>query len=160
MRVALVASALVLTGCGLADNPGSRTPSAPPEPAFVEPVCPPGATPGLVEPATGTAVPEDFQVAWVLHCPGAGADGQMVTERADTAATELLAELRRPSDPLTNGVCPTILIIPPYVLLVDGAGRAVHPYFPTDACGQPREAARNEVQELDFRVVERAPVTR
>jgi hypothetical protein len=148
---------LVLAGCGMSDQPGSRPPPSMAEPRFVEPVCPASAMPGLDEHATGTAIPEDFEVAWVLRC---GPAESAVTERADTTAAELLVELRRPSDPLTNGVCPTILITPPYLFLVDATGRAVHPAFPTDACGQPRESAREAVAALDFQEESRTPLTR
>lgn len=154
MRVALVA--LMLAGRAVSDHAGSPPPPA--EPRFVAPVCPATAMPGLEEPATGTAIPEDFEVAWVLRC--GAAHGGSVTERADTSATELLAELRRPSDPRTNDVCPTSLIMPPYLFLVDATGRAVHPAVPTDGCGQPRESAREAVAALDFREESRTPLTR
>ena len=143
MRVVLVALVLVLTGCGLSDDPGSRPPPAMAEPRYVESVCPATTMPGLDGPAAGTAIPDDFEVTSVLRCDGG------LAEHAGEA-TELVAELRRPSDRLTNGICPTNLITPPYLFLVDVTGRAVHPAFPTDACGQPRESARDAVAALDW----------
>jgi hypothetical protein len=176
----VVVLALLLGGCGKAVPPG-----APPEngtgvvvaPAMPRdsiglggaPACRKDAIPGLdpaAVPAERAPIPEGFATAWVVRCrdeirdvPGKGKWTVSVVERADTPATELVAELRKPSDPRSDGACTMELRVPPYFLLVDSAGRVILPAVPDDSCGQPRVEATKPLERLDFRVVSETPRT-
>jgi hypothetical protein len=113
----------------------------------------------LPEPAPG--VPADFATAAVVRCvdqvrdvPGQGKWTFRVVERADTAAAELVAELRRPSDPrTTTGICTSEAVLVPYFLLVDATGRAIAPTFPTDGCGKPRRESMDKLPALPFHTI-------
>lgn len=111
-------------------------------------------------PADRTPVPDGFATVWVLRCntelrdvPGQGKWLVQVAQRADTTATELVAELRKPSDARTAQACTLEMAVPPYFVLVDAAGKAVVPTVPTDPCGKPRRAARTLVEALPFRTL-------
>jgi hypothetical protein len=114
------------------------------------------------------AVPEDFVTARVIRCrigirriPDRGTWIVIVADQADTAATDLVAELRRPSDPPTGpppGVgCATGFSLP-YFLLVDAAGRAIMPAVPFDSCSLPRVEALRSLEALPLHTVSETPV--
>jgi hypothetical protein len=110
-------------------------------------------------------IPEDFATAAVVRCrqdvqefPGEGTWTVMITERADTPASDLIAELRQPSDTPSGDPCPAIAVFAPYFLLVDGAGRALLPAVPTDACGLPRQEVQKALDALSYTEVSRARV--
>ena len=78
----------------------------------------------------------------------------LVAERADTSASDLVDQLRRPSDSSSTPTpCRAMLVIPPYFALVDPAGKALLPAIPTDECANPREEARTALEALPFRVL-------
>jgi hypothetical protein len=144
--------ALAVAGCGrpapLAGNGGSPVP--------VGPACAPPAVPDGSQ-QDRQAIPDGFATAAVQRCrtevrdvPGRGKWNVEITERADTPAADLVAQLRRPSDPLTAGPCTMELVPPPVFLLVDAAGRTVLPAVPTDACGKPRAEVRAALDALPF----------
>lgn len=131
---------------------------------FVEPVCPKVQNPGLDAdgmPVVRSELPADFVTTWVLRCRAErrtkSGEALVVVERADTPATELAEQLRRPSDPLAelraNEACSMELVVPPYFLLVDAAGNAILPAIPTDGCGKPRRDATRALDTMTFRIV-------
>jgi hypothetical protein len=150
----MLALVVVVAGCGKAAAPGASGPA-------VQPTCP---APGGTE-AGGSAVPDGFVTAWVFRCrsdvrdlPGQGMWQVQVAERADTPATELIAELRKPSDPRTAEACTMELVVPPYFVLVDATGQLVQPAVPTDTCGKPRREALAALEKLTFRTLSETPV--
>ena len=147
--LATILLAVPLAACG---EGASETPSVQPA-AFGNPACPTAGNPG---PARG-AVPDGFVTAWVLRCSVRilnvhdGAETPSVAERADTPAEELVAALRRPSDPRWHGFCSTELVTSPYFMLVDANGRAVAPAIPADGCGKPHHDVLTALDMLPFR---------
>lgn len=165
--MALVLLALVTAGCARGEGGGGETlPNAAP-PAWTEATCPeklPDTVPGSPQLRTG-GIPDGFATQWVLRCrddfrdvPGDGRWHFRIVERADTPAPDLVAQLRRPSDPPGTGPCTAILIIPPYIALVDANGKAVLPTFPVTSCNQPRPEATKAVDTLRFQVVSETKV--
>lgn len=168
--LATIPFAMILAGCGTPEAPpvADGRPGAEAYPV-VEPTCPASDPHQLPEdsiaPHGSGGVPQSFVTAWVLRCrsdlrdkPGQGKWTVQVAERADAPATELVAELRRPSDPLTNAACTMELVVPPYFVLVDAAGKGVAPAVPTDQCGKPRREALAALDKLAFRVISETPV--
>jgi hypothetical protein len=105
-------------------------------------------------------IPEDFVTAWVLRCrsetrdvPGQGKKIFQIAERADTGAAELVARLRRPSEPRTDGPCPAIMVVAPYFVLVNADGRGILPAVPANACGQPNLELVKPLDSMAFRVL-------
>jgi hypothetical protein len=155
--VLLVATA----ACGRAPEAGRGGAGANQPPAWVEPACTASASSPLETTAAPRGgIPDDFVPSGVLRCRtearemvGQGTFSMLITERADTGTAELLAELRRPSDPLSNGVCDASYVAPPYFILVDAEGKALLPAVPTDGCGKPRLEVRNLVEALPYRTV-------
>jgi predicted small lipoprotein YifL len=165
LSLATLLFVLTLAGCGKAAPPGSDGKA----PVLVDPVCPdkPAALPGDPNaPRVETSVvPADFVTVAVVRCrsevrdqPGQGKWSVQITERADSPATELVAELRKPSDARTAELCTLELVIPPLFFLLDPAGKAIAPAIPTDSCGKPRRDARAELDKLPFRTVSEKPV--
>ena len=75
-----------------------------------------------------------------------------VADRQDFAP--LLAQLRKPSAPLTDQPCPAYLRLAPWFAVVDDSGQVARPAIPRDECGQVDGAAVAALQELDFRAVD------
>ena len=134
---------------------------------MTEPACPKELVTGDLGSTEirGTPIPEGFATAWVLRCrgevrprPGEGKWLVALSERADTPATELVAELRKPSDPRTTEACTLELVTRPYFVLVDANGRTVLPDVPTDGCAKPRREALAELEKLNFRTIAERPV--
>lgn len=148
--VATILLAVTVAACG---NAAANAPVK--VAAFGSAACPAEGNPG---PDRG-AVPDGFVTAWVLRCSVQVVDirdGEMtptVAERADTPADELVAALRKPSDPPSTGACTLELIVPPYLMLVDAGGRAVAPEIPNDACAKPRKDVLLAVEKLPFRQI-------
>jgi hypothetical protein len=173
-----LALGLLLAGCGKPLTPGAPSnvvvaPATAPAdgqlglPMFGPQSCPKDGVPGVdgALPTEESSIPEDFTTAWVLRCrseirelPDKGKWTVLITERADTPAAELVAELRKPSDPRTNNPCTLELVIAPPVLLVDRSGKAIRPVVPTDGCGKPRAEALASINGLTFRVLSETPV--
>ncbi|MEU4242720.1 hypothetical protein [Actinoplanes sp. NPDC026619] len=72
-----------------------------------------------------------------LMRPGGGEDLEAVEERADDI-TALVAALRLPDEPPTNGACTAEGWIQPYLVLLDADGRWIRPGVPVDGCHKPR----------------------
>ncbi|TCO47358.1 hypothetical protein [Actinocrispum wychmicini] len=151
----VTAVVLVVAGCGHA-TPTTGAGAA----VEVTPTCPTDT-----ENVTRGAVPDGFVTAWVLRCrsevrdvPDKGKWAVRIEERADTAAPDLIAQLRRPSDPAWNGACSMELVVPPYFVLVDAAGKAIVPDIPRDGCRKPRREAIAAVNALPFHVVSETQV--
>lgn len=132
---------------------------------WVDAGCPPGAydEPPLSQANRGR-LPDEFVTAWVLRCatdirdvPGQGKQAFRVVLRADTPAAELVAQLRRPSEPRTTGFCTAIGIGVPYFALVDRDNKAVLPAVPNDECGRPRREGLQELEKLPFTRVSETP---
>lgn len=167
MRVSagLLAFVFVLSaaGCGKATQPPGSGPDSPDASAFVDLDCPKEHTPGLDPggvPVARSELPADFVTAWVHRCraesrakPREGTVIMQIVERADAPATELIEQLRRPSDPRTNQPCTLEMVAPPYFLLVDATGRAILPAIPTDPCGKPRPEATRALDAMTFHIV-------
>ena len=58
-------------------------------------------------------------------------------ERTATRIDPLLSYLARPDEPPTDGACPAIGFLPPWLYLLDGSDRYVAPAIPRDGCGLP-----------------------
>ena len=150
--LAIILLAVTLAACGEAAS--SEHPSVKPA-AFGSPACPTAGNPG---PDRG-AVPDSFVTAWVLRCSVGfvnvheGTETPPVAERADTPADELVAALRRPSDPRWHGFCTLELVTTPYFMLVDVNGRAVAPEIPADGCGKPHRDVLTALDALPFRKI-------
>jgi hypothetical protein len=148
--LATILLAVTLAACGSQAPSGNAPVRAA---AFGSPACPTADKPG---PDRG-AVPDGFVTAWVLRCSSTFfnlRDGETIPpvgERADTPADELVAALRKPSDPPSQGHCTAELINPPYLMLVDASGRAVAPAIPIDGCGKPRRDVLAALEKLPFR---------
>ncbi|TWP46879.1 hypothetical protein FKR81_34290 [Lentzea tibetensis] len=156
---------LVVAGCGGKAPLGLVQTIAPP--VWADPNCPPPDKDPLPggEQVTRGSIPDGFATTWVLRCrtevreiQGKGEWTIQIAERSDTNAQELVDQLRRPSDGPTASACTMELVVPPYFLLVDAAGRAVLPQVPVDSCGKPRIEARKALEALPFRTIAETPV--
>jgi len=157
-------------------GPQFTTPAAPPTPTNADPPelrppvwvdanCPPGAY--NYDPLTQAnrgRLPDEFVTAWVLRCetevrdvPGQGRQAFRLVLRADTPAAELVAQLRRPSERQTNGLCLAYGVGVPYFALVDRDNKAVLPAVPNDECGRPRRDALQELEKLHFTRLSETP---
>jgi hypothetical protein len=158
--ICVFAVVLVVAGCGSKTVPAAAGP-----PVWVEPSCPekqelfPGGS------VTRGSIPADFGTAWVLRCrtdvrdlPGKGKWQVQITERADTAAPELMEQLRKPSDERSEGACTLDFVVPPYFVLVDAGGKAILPAVPADGCGKPRQSALRALEALPFRAISETPL--
>ena len=171
-RWAAVAALLVtLAGCSATGTkPGALSITSTSRPArWVAPSCPsPQAPlpPGQAA-TSGGGIPADFHVVWVLRCesrtetlPGRGQWLVQYTERADTSATGLIAQLNRPSAPPATPPVPCALVAVSldYFALVDAHGRALAPTVPTGPCGQPLPGVATALQALPFRTMSTTPI--
>lgn len=156
--VTTLCAVLCAAGCGNAAARPAPDQAAKAEPVWVDPVCPgDGALPGR------GGIPEDFVAVSVLRCRQVvqqAHDGKAtrITERADTPAEDLIAALRRPSDPQKYKNCPAIAVEAPYVMLVGADGRGLVPTLPSDGCGIPRLEVLHLLDKLPYRVVSETPV--
>ena len=161
--------ASVVGGCSAspsAQEPGTAPTPGPP--VWVEPTCPLRMARFDGAPVARGAVPEDFVPARVIRCRIENRRIQdratwivIVAEQADTAAIDLVAELRQPSDSpggLPPGVGCAAGFSLPHFLLVDAAGRAIMPAIPFDACRLPRQEALRALEALPFHIVSETPV--
>jgi hypothetical protein len=101
----------------------------------------------------------DFQSVAAILClrgPEQQPDGSTAAveseRRADDVAA-LVAALRLPDQPRTDGACTADLPMVPWFALLDAQGRWVHPGTPVDACGKIRIEVRNAVQNLKLTTV-------
>ena len=123
----------------------------PPGPTvWVSPTCP------LPKSRSG-AIPEDFQVSWVLQCvypvSYSTQGDNPKSMRADGPAADLVAALRKPSDPPWNGACVDGFRSISTFALVDDSGRAVIPFVPVDGCRIPQNGVYAALDALRFRPI-------
>jgi hypothetical protein len=104
----------------------------------------------------------------VLRCerrvetlPGRGQWQVQITERADTPATDLIAQLNRPSvkSVTPSAPCSLVAVSIAYFALVDTRGRAWVPTVPTGPCGQPLPEVAAALQALHFRTLSTEPIS-
>ncbi|MBP2330269.1 hypothetical protein JOF56_010654 [Kibdelosporangium banguiense] len=81
-----------------------------------------------------------------------------MTEKAETPAADLVAQLRRPSEPSSNRPCTAEGIVLPYFTLINAEGKAVLPEIPADGCGKPRIEALSALNALPYKPVFESPV--
>jgi hypothetical protein len=153
-----LSAVLCTAACGDAAARPAPDQAAGADPVWVEPACPgDGPLPG------SGGIPADFVAVSVVRCPrvvqqARGGTAVRITERADTSAKDLIAALRRPSDPKTSEMCPAIAVDAPYVVLVGADGRGLVPTLPADGCGIPRLDVLHMLDKLPYHVVSRTPV--
>ena len=88
----------------------------------------------------------------ILKRPTGGSDMAATEERADDIGG-LLAALRLPDEPRTNGACTADLVTVAFLALLDADGRWIRPGVPVDACGKPRIEFRNALDQTSFKRV-------
>lgn len=141
--VGVLAVAALLTGCAAGPPAG---PGVTPRPVAT-PVTAMGCAETEVGPSAG-AVPAEFEAVAVYlcdpHATETDAEGTWLGSRltryeGDLAA--LLAALAAPDAPPTDGACPAIAFVGPWLWLEGDSGTYVRAAYPTDACGMPRTDA-------------------
>jgi hypothetical protein len=105
-------------------------------------------------------IPASFRPTAVVMCTDetrtVARDGTwafLVEQRADSGFSTFVDELRRPSDELSSGPCPGLLIIAPWFELIGPDGQGLRVAVPRDECSQPRESALNALRGLPFKTV-------
>ncbi|GLW96463.1 hypothetical protein [Microtetraspora sp. NBRC 16547] len=129
--------------------------------------CPKGPDPDLPA-APRQPLPDGFVPVQVIRCrwesrylPGKGRWEVMIQEHADGPATELMTELRRPSEKSLFGQdCLDIGILVDYFVVADSSGRAVLPDVPTGVCGGPFSSTLAAIRSLPYHVDEQVPIRR
>jgi hypothetical protein len=121
-------------------------------------------TMGKQEPKRG-AVPADLVTVAVMRCrtgfskiEGRGEWTTVITEKADTSADDLVAQVRKPSEPHTDKPCTADYIAPPYFLLINAEGKAVLPQVPQDECGKPKIEVRDALNALPYKTISETPM--
>jgi hypothetical protein len=79
--------------------------------------------------------------------PDGGTDAVAVEDRADDIAA-LLAALRLPDEPRTDGPCAAVGFAGPWLALLDEQGRWIRPGLPVTECEWPRPELRAAVDDL------------
>lgn len=101
----------------------------------------PHATPPPLEFGPGThTVPGESAAAPEKTAPEAASPEPappITPRRFEGDLAPLLAALRMPDAPPTDGACALVMVYPPDVRLVDARGRWVRPAIPRNACHQP-----------------------
>jgi hypothetical protein len=87
------------------------------------------------------------------HYPGDGQWSVMVRRQLTDGLSTLLSAFLQPDDKLTNGACPSDLVVGPFVALVDATGKWVIPAYPRDECGQPKRSIIDTVEHDSWRTV-------
>jgi len=87
-----------------------------------------------------------------------GGTEMVATENRADEVTELVAALRLPDKPHTDGPCTADLIRSPYLVLLDEQGRWLRPGVPVDECGKPRIEVRTAIQELRLTPISARPI--
>ncbi|GAA0812860.1 hypothetical protein [Spirilliplanes yamanashiensis] len=92
----------------------------------------------------GPPLAADFVPVAVTLCrqgerrrPGGGTDA-VERELRSTEVAALVAALRLPDAEPSGGACTADLVLPPFLVLHDAAGRWVRPAVPVDGCAKPR----------------------
>jgi hypothetical protein len=129
--------------------------------------CPKMSSPDLVS-MPRQALPEGFVPVQVIRCPwesrylpGKGRWEVVIEEHTDGPASELMTELRRPSEESDGRqMCTMEAIMVDYFVVVDSTGKAVLPDVPTDVCGKPFRSALDALHRLPYQVDEQIPIRR
>ncbi|MEU6413804.1 hypothetical protein [Microbispora sp. NPDC046933] len=129
--------------------------------------CPKRSDPNLPA-ASRQPLPDGFIPVRITRCrwefrylPGKGRWEVVIQEHADGPATELMTELRRPSERSLFGQdCLDVGIKVDYFVVVDSSGRAVLPNVPTGVCGKPFPSALAAIRSLPYHVDEQIPIRR
>ncbi|MEV0419986.1 hypothetical protein [Streptosporangium canum] len=153
---------VLLTGCDRAEDRTARLDHV------VTASCPKGPEPDLSLPRQ--TLPDDFVPIQVIRCrwdfrylPSKGRWEIVIKEHADGPASELMTELRRPSERSIFGrrvICTDELIVADYFVVVDSSGRAVLPDVPRGVCGKPFPSTLDALRGLPYQVDEQIPVRR
>ncbi|WP_433222290.1 hypothetical protein [Microtetraspora malaysiensis] len=151
---------VVLTGCDREDGRAELD-------HVVTASCPKMPDPYLPA-APRQPLPDGFIPAQVIRCrweprylPGKGRWEVVIQEHADGPATELMTELRRPSERSFLGQdCLDVGILVDYFVVVDSSGRAVLPDVPNGGCGEPFPSALAAIRSLPYHVDKQLPVRR
>jgi hypothetical protein len=126
----------------------------------VDGLCPTPLNPGL---ANGRkALPGSIDVEWVLRCrvaPEVGGGRYLFIERSDSDPAALLAALRAPDQPRSNGVCTMLRVLVPYFALVQRNGQVFAPKMPVTGCGQPQTAVLQALDNMTFKVIGKKPAS-
>ncbi|WP_329089377.1 hypothetical protein [Streptosporangium sp. NBC_01469] len=129
--------------------------------------CPKMSSPDLLS-MPRQVLPDGFVPVQVIRCrwesrylPGKGRWEIVVEEHADGPASELMSELRRPSEKsIFSQNCLMVGIVVDYFVVVDSSGRAVLPDAPTSVCGGPFKSVLDAIRRLSYRVDKQTPIRR
>jgi hypothetical protein len=83
----------------------------------------------------------------------AGGENLVATEQRSDSVDALVAALRLPDEPRSNGACTANLITVGWFALLDAEGRWLRPGVPVDGCGKPRREVRDALDRLVLRTV-------
>jgi hypothetical protein len=169
--VATAAVVLLAAGCGSGVRTDDTAVEVPPAVAPSDPAATPEspgahAPPGLeCRDVTGGAMPADAVPSAVVDClPTTGhvpGDGEWLfrVDRRATDVERLVAALRLPSKPRTDGPC-TMDLRGPLVVLLEVDGHLVPVDPPRDECGKPRREVIDAYQALHWTETGRTPLER
>jgi hypothetical protein len=168
----LVVTAVLATVAGCAGEPGAPAPPAGQlkiEPAWTScaaeaPTPSESGRPDPADPLTLPRLAADFRPVAAVVCatdqlrrPDGGADLAATESRADDV-TALVAALRLPDEPPTDGVvCTMDRPLIPFFVLLDEQGRWVRPGVPRDGCGKYRGEVREAMYGLRLTRVSARP---
>ena len=163
VAAAQVALCLLLVGCGTTSSvdgtdvgagAGANGPGGVPD------------APGCPQLPAAAAFPGDASPTAALQClgtteqvPGDGEWSVVLQQRATAGLVSLVAALRLPSQPPTDGACPAILREPTQVQL-EVAGKPMLVNTPKDPCRQTRPEVIKAYAALSWVTVKRTPMTR
>jgi hypothetical protein len=103
-------------------------------------------------------LPAGFHPVKAVRCsselrtvPGNGVWQADEADVADSGLAPLLAALKLPSAPSTQGICTAVGFVRPNFALVDAGGVVVRPKLPEDGCGVPFEQVLTALNALPWR---------
>jgi len=94
----------------------------------------------------------------VRELPGQGQWTVDVRRVATAGVADLQAALERPDEPVTDGACPAIGVVPLPLVLVDASGHTLVPDPPVDGCRLPQQAFTDALGQVAWREVWAHPV--
>lgn len=103
----------------------------------------------------------DFEASGVVVCDeapeknSAGGEDMVAYERRGEKIDALVAALRLPDEPPTNGFCTMDLRGVRWFALLDASGRWLRPGVPVDACGKVRMEVVNAADALELKDISR-----
>lgn len=106
-------------------------------------------------------LPASFVPVAAIRCvtgyqtiPGKGEWLTATLERADKNLGPLATALRRPSGRATpTMICPNIAMVPPQLVLINGAGKMIMPRLPLNGCGLVQQQVLAAISALRWRAV-------